>query len=236
MTEPKKASKGAGCVAWLIVLVLIGLGVVLGGMEEGWFDSTDTDTSIPAPTSQEAADLVTRLAEAEKAHGICYGWSLREYPDTVISEGSSRGAGVKASTCARWVALDIAIDYASPSSDASDSAYIDVQKSDDLVGEIPYSTELDHMGITTDAALNDPTATIGLGALALPLLMVEQGVVEPLPLTEASGEPATAITRPGSDFVGNHSGALIAFGIIGGIAVLSLIIGLIVRKRGAEAR
>ncbi|GAA4414206.1 hypothetical protein ACFQV2_02120 [Actinokineospora soli] len=234
--EQKKPGKGCGCLVWVVILLMIGLGVVLGGAEEGWFDSSDNDTTIAAPSGQEAADLVNRLAEAEKAHGICYGWSLRDGSNTVVTEGSSRGTGVLASSCARWVSLDIIVDYAPATSESEDSATIDVSKSDDLVGKIPYSTDLEYMGVTREAAINDPTATIGLGALALPLLMAEQGVVEALPLADPADEPATAISRPGSDFVGNYSGALIALGIIGGIAVLSLIIGLIVRKRGAEAR
>lgn len=237
MIEEKKKSKWA---YWLVPLMIIGA-IVLGMAEEGAFDSNDNDTTVPAPSGPDTADLVNRLAEAEKAHGICYGWELDDSTystgsDDLVSMGSSRGANVSARECTDWVVLTVGVDYTSASSESDDSASIDVDRSDSLAGKAPYSSDLERMGVTREAAINDPAATAGLGALALPLLMVEAGVAEPLPVATASAEPATPIGHPGSDFVGNHSGALIALSIIGGLALLCLIVGLIIRKRGKEAR
>ncbi|GGS16270.1 hypothetical protein [Actinokineospora fastidiosa] len=240
MSTQQQTKKG-GAAGWIItgvILVGIVLAIIAG---EGGFDSSDNDTSVPPPTAQETADLAARLAEAEKAHGICYGWELSRStystrPEDVVSMGSSRGAGVSARECDDWVILQVGVEYTSASSESEDSAAIDVDSSDSLTGKHPYSGDLERMGVTRDAALNDPAATTGLGVLSLPLLMVEEGAAHALPATPADAAQPTPIGRPGSDFVGNHTGALIALGIIGGIALLCLIIGLIIRKRGKEAR
>jgi hypothetical protein len=238
-TPPKK---GWGCAIVLGAFVLvIGLPVFFAGLDEGWFESSgDSDITVTAPTQQEATDLAAQLAEAEKAHGICYGWQLKDMnatsSDEPLSLGSSRGVGVEASTCERWAQLEVDIDYSAPTSDFEDSAYVRVTSSSDLDADAPSTTDLDRMGVSTQAAIDDPAAAVGMGALALPLLMVEEGAAEALPLTEATGEPATAISRPGSDFASNNAGSLIALGIIGGITVLCLIIGIIVRKRAGKAR
>ena len=235
--KPAQPVKKAGGCGWLVIVFMIGFGVLAAGVENDWFSSSDNDMTITSPTQQDSADLAARLAEAEKAHGICYGWTLTDHDyGKVLSEGSSRGAGVKASTCERWVSLEVDIDYACASCESEDTATLDVRGSDDLAGDLPYTSDLERMGITKEAAIDDAAAVAGMGALALPLLMVEEGVAEPLPLPEPAGEPAVAISRPGSDFVGNNTGALVALGIIGGTAVLCLIVGLIVRKRGKEAR
>ncbi|MFC5286885.1 hypothetical protein ACFPM7_07460 [Actinokineospora guangxiensis] len=240
-TPPKKGA-GLGCAIVLGVFVLvIGLPVFFAGLDEGWFESSgDSDMTITTPTQQEAADLVAQLAEAEKAHGICYGWRLKDLndhqSDEPLSQGSSRGVGVEARTCERWAQVEVDIDYASPSSSLEDSAYVRVNTSTDLDPNAPSTVDLDRMGVSTQAAIDDPAAAVGMGALAVPLLMVEAGVAEALPLPEATGAPATAISRPGSDFASNNSGSLIALGIIGGITVLCLIIGIIVRKRAGKAR
>lgn len=240
MNQAKKPAqpvkKGGGC-AWLIVVLMIGFGVLAAGVETDWFSSSDSDTTITAPTRQDSVDLAARLAEAEKAHGICYGWKLTDHDyGRVLSEGSSRGADVTASTCDRWVSLEVAIDYACGSCESEDTARFTVRSSADLAGNVPRTSDLERMGVTKEAAVDEPAATAGMGALALPLLMVEEGVAEPLPLPEPAGEPAVAISHPGSDFIGNNTGALVALGVIGGIAVLCLTVGLIVRKRGKEAR
>ncbi len=238
---PQKKGGAAGCAIVVVILLLtIGLPVFFAGLDEGWFSSSDdTDVTVVAPTRQEADDLAAQLAAAEKAHGICYGWTLEDSDagtDVPLSQGSSRGAGTDPRTCDRWVALEVDIDYSAPSSDFEDSAYLRVTTSDDLDADAPSTTDLDRMGVNEAAAINDPAATVGMGALALPLLMVEQGAADALPPAEAASPPATAISRPGSDFVGNNSGTLVALGIFGGIAVLCLIIGFVVRARAGKAR
>lgn len=225
---------------WVAGIAITAAFVWLMGLDAGWWESSsDNDTTVPSLSSQDSTDLVARLAEAEKAHGICYGWELRDRRQSshaeVVSSGSSRGVGVPADTCARYVTLRAAVSYTDSLSESDDSATISVDSSADLTEHQPYSSELDRMGVTPAAVLEDPAATTGLGALALPLLMVESGAAEPLPLSPAPAE-AAPISRPGSDFTSTNRGALTALGIVGGIALLCLIVGLITRRKEARTR
>ncbi|MGW5050472.1 hypothetical protein [Actinokineospora sp. NPDC004072] len=231
--QAKKLSKP---VAWLIVVgtcVAVIVAVIAGAAS-----SDDNDLTVSVPTGQETADLVQKLAEAEEAHGICYGWVLTDADkpsdEEVVSSGSSRGAGTSAEECQRYVWVDARVDYESESSSFEDSASIIVHASPGLPE--PSAVDLERLGVTQEALLAEPAAAVGYGALALPLLMAEDGVVEPLPTTPAAAAPATPIGRPGSDFVGNHTGGLIALGVVGGLALLCLIVGLTIRIRGREAR
>ncbi|MGX7825610.1 hypothetical protein ACTG9Q_11010 [Actinokineospora sp. 24-640] len=224
---------------WVVGIAITAAFVWLMGLDSGWWESSDNDTTVPALSSQDSADLVARLAEAEEAHGICYGWELRNdqlsSDAEVVSSGSSRGVGVPADTCAKHMTLQAAVSYTDSLSESEDSATITVASSRDLTTHQPYSSDLDRMGVTTVAVLEDPAAATGLGALALPLLMVESGAAEPLPLSPAPAD-AAPISRPGSDFISTNRGALTALGILGGIALLCLIVGLIIRGKEARTR
>ncbi len=212
---------------WIIGVVVAVLTLGFVGSEVGWWTSADNDTTVVTFAGPDGADLAERLAPAEAAHGICYGWQLEDKSrNKVLSVGSSRGDGVDATTCERYLVLEVEVTYTSASSEADDSAALKVLGSPELrMTQRPSNADLDRMGITSEAALAEPAATTGYGVLALPLLLAERGIVDPLPEPVAAGAPTAAIGRPGSDFAGNHGTALVLLAVFGGIALLSAALG-----------
>ncbi|SDD95173.1 hypothetical protein [Actinokineospora iranica] len=228
----KKKKKGT---VWTLVIVVF---IVLLGAGNGWFSASDDSTVVESISAVDGADLAKRLAAAEAAHGICYGWELHKGTSTTgkpLSEGSSRGVGVNAETCQRYMILRGSVDYTSADSVLEDSAYLSVDSSSDLRSNRPSTADLDRVGVSTASMLNEPAATTGYGALALPLLLAEKGVVAPVPEPTTAAAPATPIGRPGSDFTSNRQTALVLVTIFGGVALFGVAIGfLISRKRGQE--
>jgi hypothetical protein len=242
-----KKTTGFGCL-FVVGILLFALAMIF--WDEGLFEFGDDDTTVVGLSQQDTDDLVRRLAEAEKAHGVCYGWKLINEDadsgkDTVVSEGSSRGAGISAENlddCAEYAVITVEIDYASSTSSFEDNAYISMTGSRAVMANKVETADFDRMGVTKEAAIAEPASTTGMGALAMPYLLVERGVVPAVPAADAAPAQAPAqppVVRPGSDFVGNNTGALITVYILGGIAVLAFIVGLLGvrgRRRAAETR
>lgn len=217
-------------IVWTTVIALV---VFLMGLDGGWWSSSDNDTAIPTLSEADGDDLVARLAKAETAHGVCYGWAVNNGSSKPVTSGSSRGIGVSADTCGRYAILTSTIDYTPASSESEDSASVTVRTSTDL----PYlfSADLSRVGVDTKALLEEPTTATAYGALALPLLLAEKGEVQPLEPEVATAAPTASIGRPGSDFVATHRGAIISLSIFGGAALIGLAVGFILRrKRGQE--
>ncbi|MBC6447096.1 hypothetical protein [Actinokineospora xionganensis] len=217
-------------IVWTTVIALVAF---LVGLDAGWWSSTDNDTTIPTLSETDGNDLVARLAKAEAAHGVCYGWVVKNGSGKPVTSGSSRGIGVSADTCEQYAMLISTITYTSASSESDDSASVTVKTSPGL----PYlsSSELSLVGVDTKALLEEPTTATAYGALALPLLLAEKGKVQPLEPEQATAAPTTSIGRPGSDFAATHRGAIISLSIFGGLALIGLVIGFILRrKRGQE--
>jgi hypothetical protein len=213
-------------VIWTSVIALF---VFLMGLDAGWWSSTDNDTTIPTLSEADGNDLVARLAKAEAAHGICYGWEVRNGSAKVVSVGSSRGVGVSADTCGRYAVVSSTISYYSASSESEDSADAHVSASRDLTGLT--SSDLSRMGVDKAALIDEPAAATAYGALALPLLLAEKGKVQPLEPELATTTPTPTIGHPGSDFTASHRAAIISLSIFGGAALIGLVVGFILRRR-----
>lgn len=216
-------------IIWVTVVALI---VVMAGAESGWWSSSDNDTTIPTLSEADGEDLVARLAKAEAAHGVCYGWAVTDGSSKSVTSGSSRGIGVSADMCGRYAILTSSIDYTSASSESEDSASVTVRTSTDLPRL--YSSDLSVVGVDTKTLLEEPTTATAYGALALPLLLAEKGEVQPLEPEVATAAPTTSIGRPGSDFVATHRGAIISLSIFGGAALIGLVVGFILRRKRSQ--
>ncbi|WP_436493535.1 hypothetical protein [Actinokineospora sp. HUAS TT18] len=217
-------------IIWTSVIAVC---VFLIGLEADWWSSTDNDTTIPTLSEADGEDLVARLAKAEAAQGVCYGWAVESGSGKPVTSGSSRGIGVSADTCDDYAILISTINYTSASSESEDSASVRVKTSTGL----PHlaSADLSRVGVDTATLLEEPTTATAYGALALPLLLAEKGNVEPMEPEPAAAAPTAPISRPGSDFAATHSGAIISLSIFGGAALVGLVIGFILRrKRGQE--
>lgn len=222
---------------WVLGLLCAGAFIFLIGLDSGWWSGSDDSTGIPTINSTDGADLARRLATAEAEHGICYGWELRDGARTSsppLSQGSSRGHGVDARTCPRWMVVTTRVTYTGPDSESEDSASVQVDSSSDLAQDEPRAADLERMGLTSAAVIDDPAAATGYGALALPLLLAEKGVVAPQP-EAAAANPATPIGRPGSDLLGTHKPLVVTLAVFGGIALISVATGLIGLRRGRRA-
>lgn len=217
-------------IAWVTAIAAV---VLIVSAESGWWSSTDNDTTIPTLSEADGKDLVSRLAKAEAAQGVCYGWVVNDGSGDPVTSGSSRGVGVSAETCERYAMLVSTITYTSASSESEDSASVSVRTSRGLP-EL-HSSDLSRVGVDTAALLAEPTTVTAYGALALPLLLSEKGEVAPLAPEVATAQATTPIGRPGSDFAATHRTAIIALSIFGGAALIGLVVGSILRrKRGQE--
>ncbi|GAB2993867.1 DUF5585 domain-containing protein [Saccharothrix stipae] len=217
-------------IVWVTV---IAVAVLMVSVESGWWSSSDNDTTIPTLSDADGRDLVSRLAKAEAAQGVCYGWVVYDGSGDPVTSGSSRGVGVSAEKCARYAILVSTITYTPASSESEDSASVSVRTSSGLPALT--SSDLSRVGVDTAALLAEPTTTTAYGALALPLLLTEKGDVAPLAPEVATAQAATPIGRPGSDFAASHRGAITALSIFGGAALIGLVVGFILRrKRGQE--
>lgn len=184
------------------------------------------DTRIPAPTPADRDATVAELARAADEQFVCYGWRLSDGAGAIVSQGSNLGANVTVDSdsvrCPRWVELRATVVWTPESSESEDWASRELAGSADLADALPDETALDRVGVTENALIDDPAETVLRGALALPLLAAEEGVVVPVPLATPTmtADPAV-LADPGSDFWRDR-------GVSVGVAI-----GLIVVAAGA---
>jgi hypothetical protein len=172
------------------VIVLAFIGVMI------WVDRDyDSSTLVPAPEPSDRAAVVTELARASAAQGVCYGWRLSSTP---VSIGSNLGDGVPVENdarCPRWLKVTATVTYTPESSEASDSASFQITSSG-LRGTPPDATELRRFGITEDTFIDDPGDAISRAVLALPLLAYEHGLALPVPPNRGSSSAASPSPAP----------------------------------------
>lgn len=181
-------------------------------------------SALPILDPEDAAEVVQELAEATEVQGICYGWdvTVNDAAGTYsgVDLGSSRGVGVPAQACDRWMVFEAFLTYTSESSETEDSATFRVTSN---VMGAPREQDLRVVGIDGDALLGvtDDLAIIN-AARALPALAAERGLVPPLVL-ERNNEDIPAVDRPspgtGSDWTRNYGDHLL-------LSVLFMIGGL----------
>ncbi|MGH3434268.1 MAG: hypothetical protein ACRDQB_15670 [Thermocrispum sp.] len=184
---------------------------------------------IPAFTATDSERLAEDLARLEEQHGgVCFGWSLTDGSTSGGTEfGSSRGAAVPADTCQRWAQVDVTVGYTSASSESMDGAAITVSASDDLSSAAGIGlADFQRLGIDVEQLVDDPVASTGYAALALPLLMVERGDLPPATEPQTTA-PATGTLPPAdsSDAPTTQLVIMIGAGLIGlGLLVAGLVV------------
>ncbi|WP_051793958.1 hypothetical protein [Kibdelosporangium aridum] len=198
----------------------------------GYFStSTHYDgEAVPQFSAEAASELAAGLAELEKAHGICFGWSLTDGKTKRTQTGSSQGRDIAAKRCPRWLETAVTVGYTSNDSASSDGANIIVYGSSEF-RNLPRPDDFARLGVNIPALLEDPIAGTGHAALGLPLLMIEAGILQPV---AQAGQPITP--KPldavnGSDI--SPTTWLVFYGL-GGAAVLSVGLGFWLRKRAKD--
>ena len=181
----------------------------------------------------DAEEMAVMLAEAEEAQGICYGWQVLVQDDdgTFSGEeiGSSRGPGVDASTCDKYVIFAGQIHYTSELSESSDEANFSIVSSG--VSPAPTDDDLGRVGIDTKGLLSDnDDVEIGDAVLALPALVAELGAAPPVPVeenTEALPDADHLENSPGSDWIRERWPLLALAGSLVLIGAVVVAVGLL---------
>jgi hypothetical protein len=208
--------------------------LVLGGC------GTDDGPIWPADGSLQR-ETAAELARATAAQGICYGWHLDDGRAEV--SGSNLGATTPVDSdpgrCPRWVQVRASVLYQPESSDADDTAIVDVRTSGDVRVGPDVRASLNRFGLDENAFLDDPAWAVSRAALALPLLTAEAGAAEPAPTPTAAPAAPRAIDPAGSDFWRDRLWFLVFAGGFFLAALLLVVLGLFGRRanrRRAAAR
>jgi hypothetical protein len=203
-----------------------------------------------APAEPAAADAAAELAadrqatavelaRAAEAHDICYGWAVKgSVPEAA---GSNLGATVPVESspeqCPNWVTVIAEVTWTPESSESPDTAWVHLDGSSDLMFDLPGGDVMPQLGLTGDAVIDDPEFEVLRGALALPLLIAEAGLAQPVPRPTPSGTTTPnpdQLVPAGSDFWRDRGGLFVA-----GLVMLLLAGGgvwLGIRLRGREIR
>ncbi|MCE7004802.1 hypothetical protein LWC34_18515 [Kibdelosporangium philippinense] len=186
---------------------------------------------VPQFTTEAALELTAGLAEMEKAHGICFGWSLTDGKTKKTQAGSSKGRDVPAKQCQRWLETVVTVGYTSDNSTSPDGASVYVQGSSEF-RSLPVADDFARLGVNIPALVEDPIAGTGHAALGLPLLMIEAGTLPMVEQTNRQVTPKPLDVVSGSDISGSTWFALYG---IGGAAVLCVVLGFWLRSRAKKA-
>lgn len=209
-------------------VLLVGFVILLGGCEsssEPYSPSTLYDGEpIPMFTDTDAQRLSDGLAPFEKQHGVCFGWSLTDAATQHSSVGSGKGPGISATSCDRWAEVQVIVGYTAETSEQYDGAAITVAGSPDLSSTTAIGlADFERLGIDLDVLVDDPVAATGHAALALPLMLVERGDLEPAKETTTTPE-GVATGLPPADDSDFPTGRVVTM-ICLGLAALGLIGG-----------
>ncbi|SCE68190.1 hypothetical protein GA0074695_0271 [Micromonospora viridifaciens] len=220
------ARKGRSSILKLTLIWAVVLGIT--GCSE--------DLNVPAPAAEERTDTVPILQAAFTSQGICYGWRLVDGYD-VVSVGSNQGDGTAvedAPGCPRWIEVYADITYTAESSEAEDSATIEVKGSDDLDLAGLYAIErgLGQFGLDDATFIDDPGWAITRAATTLPLLAAEAGIAKSAATPTAAPVAAPSpLPDAGNDFWRDRWGFLLgAVGLLL-LAALLVTVGVVQRRK-----
>ncbi len=195
---------------------------------------------IPRFTPQDARALSQALSEAEREYGVCFGWKLTDggedaepYRESVTEsatdppasydQGSSRGPDTPASTCPRWVEVQVTVAYTSESGESWSGVGLRVEGSQNFSSsDLPGEEDFAELGMTAEQFIDAPVQTTGHAALALPLLLVQNGALEAPASDRAAGEPA----RPLPPAEGGGTSAWVWFGILTALTLVAAGLGI----------
>ncbi|MGH3452122.1 MAG: hypothetical protein ACRDQW_15665 [Haloechinothrix sp.] len=191
---------------------------------------------IPMFTPQDKQQLSTRLADLEQQYGLCFGWTLQDGATKEVQAASSRGPDVRADTCPSWVEVRVGVAYVSESSSSFDAADVEVAASPDLPGASSINRDdFVKLGIDAAALIDDPVSATGHAALALPLLLIEAGALEPGDVQEQADEPTQpAQPLPASGDSEFPGGTIFLLVLLGVGAVVAIVLGFASMRRGRD--
>ncbi|MGW1677560.1 hypothetical protein [Saccharopolyspora sp. NPDC002376] len=230
----------AGGIGFFTLVGIVSVSTGFGGAPQTSFTSEDTTLysssdvysgpSIERFPPADAEQLSKGLAEAEKLHGICFGWKLLDGSTEEFDQGSSRGPNVPADSCPRWAEVQVSVALGSTEDDL-DAADVEVVTSGDL-RPVPTTTDFVNMGVTADSLAEEPVTVTGQAALGLPLLLVESGALEAPEVSdeEPAGDASTTPLPPG-DGSGSSTATWVWLGVLGFVVVLGLVFGFIGRAK-----
>ncbi|RKT83839.1 hypothetical protein SAMN05421805_112188 [Saccharopolyspora antimicrobica] len=252
MTNTARPQRRVG-VAVVVVVFFAAVGIIgalvgaFGG-DAAQTEFTSDDTSLYTEGSTyrsaltqgfsttDAQQLSEALAEAEKLHGICFGWKLVDGSTGRVEQssghndqGSSRGVLVPADTCPRWAEVEVVV-AAGASDDEPDVADVTVRASPDLE-PLPQLADFVNLGVTADSLVAEPVSVTGQAALGLPLLLVESGALSApqVPDQEPGGAPAKPL--PPGDGSGSSWVTWAWLGGLGVVAAVALVLGFAARAK-----
>ncbi|KAA5829543.1 hypothetical protein F1721_24815 [Saccharopolyspora hirsuta] len=243
MSTVVKPARRWGIVA-VVVLFFAAVGIIstivgaFNGGAQTEFTSSDTvvysdsdvytGTSVQRFTAADAQQLAQGLAEAEKLHGVCFGWKLTDGSTEESDRGSSRGATVPADTCPRWAEVEVFV-AAGSTDDDPDAADVRVAGSPDL-RPLPVRADFVKLGVTADSLVEEPVTVTGQAALALPLLLVESGALDAPRIPDQEPGSATTPLPPG-DGSGSSWVTWAWLGGLGFVVVVALVLGFVARAK-----
>lgn len=243
-TEQQQRRAGAW-VAVLIVAAIIAAGVWLfsDSADSGDFVDEDSDlysaqafyggSSIPNFSARDEQRLSEALAQLEDTYGSCFGWTLTDGATGNVQFGSSRGPDTRATTCSSWAEVRVAVGYTSVNSADYDAADISVATSADLDEAASITREnFVELGIDADTLIADPVGATGHAALALPLLLIQAGALQPVeqpPRQAGPSNPPRAL--PESDDLGFPVGTTLLLVALGAGAVAAIGAGIKATRR-----
>lgn len=234
---------GWGCV--VLVVVFLGLMVWLfSDMGENVsFTDQDSDlysaqhiySGVPVPnfSTSDAQRLSRALSESAQTYDMCFGWSLKDGVTGEVQYGSSHGPDVRATSCPRWAEVRVAVGYTSASSPNYDAAIISVAASDDFPQASGITRqEFAELGIDADALIADPVSATGHAALALPLLLIQEGALQPPEKPQGKVGPSNPPTSlPADDGADFPVGTVVLLGLLGLGGVTAVVLGVRARRR-----
>jgi hypothetical protein len=244
MTTTKKPARRLWIVAlvigfFVVVGVVTSSGLFSGGSAQQTFTSEETTyysdsqkysgPPIERFAPADAQQLAQRLAEAEKLHGVCFGWKLVDGSTKQFDQGSSRGPNVPANSCPRWAEVQVFLALGETEDDAA-AADVKVAASNDL-RSLPDTEDFVNVGVTADVLAEETVTATGQAALGLPLLLVENGTLKAPQVPDNAPGSASVPPLPRGDGSGSNWVIWAWLVGLGVVVMLGLVLGFRARAK-----
>lgn len=241
--QEKLRRGGWGCIVLVaaFIALLVWLFSDLG--ESVAFTDEDSDlysaqniysgVAVPNFTPSDEQRLSRALSDLEQTHDMCFGWVLKDGVTGEVQSGSSRGPDVRATSCSRWAEVRVAVAYTSASSPNYDAATISVAASEDFPQASAITRQaFAELGIDADALISDPVSATGHAALALPLLLIQEGALQPVEQPQGTVGPSNPPTSlPAAGGLGFPVGTVVLLALLGLGGMTALVLGVRARQR-----